>query len=112
MLGLNGISLPTFLSSKFYLLRDFGFSFDGFSTNNIYEFSNFFNNAFTWIIFSSLLVFYVKNVYELFNLEKSKSQLSKLLWKPDLKWVIFISLIFLISVLNISGEIRFLYFQF
>ena len=114
MFGFNLISLPTFLETKLKFLENYGFIFEGLFFNNIFIFNNYFDNPLVWIMFLSGISFFGINIYEVinddFNLNEKKN--NNIIWKTNIKWSLFTSILLTLSIIQLSGEAKFLYFQF
>tara|TARA_B100000767_G_scaffold97440_1_gene93534 strand:- start:3109 stop:4671 length:1563 start_codon:yes stop_codon:yes gene_type:complete len=117
MVGVNGIGLPVILENIF-LNYDL-FTFSGMFSNGFYS-----NNLFAifWI-FSLLLITVLlpntqqimrnhKPAFETHDEEIISSNYKYLEWEKTIYWAFFISIIMAISILSLSGESEFLYFQF
>jgi len=50
--------------------------------------------------------------FEIYNIDKDLKNNKQIQWKPTAIWSIVISLMFIISLLSLSSESEFLYFQF
>ena len=123
MSGLNGISLPISLENlfaNFSISFQYNFiKFDGMFHNALYG-SNFF--AIYWIFSLLIISIFFPNVQQLLRshnpaFETYKGEVFKPAfiwpeWKQTKSWVLFISIIFTISVISLNGDSEFLYFQF
>ena len=124
MAGVNGISLPIRLENIFV---NYGLSF----SDNLITFDGMFHNgllyanhyvAVLWIFLLLLMSTFFPNVQQLmrnhkpaletYSEEISKSGYKWAEWKQTRLWALFISIIIVISILSLSGESEFLYFQF
>ena len=114
MLGLNSISIPIFFEANLKFLENFGFIFNGLFSNNIFTFYNYFDNPIIWIIFLSAISFFGTNIYEILNSDFKvyEKNNSKLIWRPNLKWSMVTIILLVFSITKISGDAKFLYFQF
>jgi len=123
MAGANGISLPVSFENIFV---NYGLSFpvnlitfDGMFHNALYG-NNFV--AVYWIFLLLLISTFFPNTqqlmrnhkpaFETYNGEVTKSGYKWAEWKQTTSWALFISIIVTISILSLSGESEFLYFQF
>ena len=123
MAGVNGISLPIAFKNIFV---NYGLSFpvnlikfDGMFHNALYG-SNYI--AIYWIFLLLVISTFFPNVQQLmrnhkpaletYSGEVSKSGYKWAEWKKTRLWALFISIIIVISILSLSGESEFLYFQF
>jgi hypothetical protein len=123
MVGVNGISLPIAFENIFV---NYGLSFpvnlikfDGMFHNALYG-SNYI--AIYWIFLLLVISTFFPNVQQLmrnhkpaletYSGEVSKSGYKWAEWKKTRLWALFISIIIVISILSLSGESEFLYFQF
>ena len=123
MAGANGISLPVSFENIFV---NYGLSFpvnlitfDGMFHNALYG-NNFV--AVYWIFLLLLISTFFPNTqqlmrnhkpaFETYNGEVTKSGYKWAEWKQTMSWALFISIIVTISILSLSGESEFLYFQF
>ena len=124
MAGVNGISLPVFLEEVFInyglSFSDGIFTFDGMFNNALFIGSNFF--VIIWI-FALLFIstalpstqqFMInfKPTSETYKNEMPRTKYRWMEWKQTSLWSLFISIILIVSILNLSGESEFLYFQF
>ena len=124
MAGLHGFSLPSYLESKFL---DYGLSlpesifiFDGMFNNGLFVGGNAF--AIIWIflllLMSTLLpntqqfMFNFKPALETYRDEIIQVRYKWMEWKETPFFGLFISIVITISILSLSGESEFLYFQF
>ncbi len=122
MIGVNGISLPISLESTFV---NYGllplvnlFTFDGVFSNALFS-DKFFA---IFCIFLLLIVStFFPNTYQLMSnqpaFETYKEEVTRWRynlaeWKKTTSWALFTSIILTISIISISGESEFLYFQF
>ena len=123
MLGLNGIGLPVslehvFLNYGLSSIEDI-FTYSGMFSNGLYS-NNFY--AIFWIFTMFLISILLPNAQQLMrnhnpslenqNGEIFSSNYKSFEWEKTKFWVFFISIILSISVLSLSGESEFLYFQF
>ena len=123
MAGVNGISLPISLESTFVnyaLLFPVNFiTFDGMGHNSLYA-NNFF--AICWVFFLLLVSTFFPNTQQLMRnhkpaFETYKGEVTKwgfksIEWEKTISWALFTSIILTLSILSLSGESEFLYFQF
>jgi alginate O-acetyltransferase complex protein AlgI len=123
MAGVNGISLPISLESTFVnyaLLFPVNFiTFDGMGHNSLYA-NNFV--AICWMFFLLLVSTFFPNTQQLMRnhkpaFETYKGEVTKwgyksIEWEKTISWALFISIILTVSILSLSGESEFLYFQF
>jgi len=124
MAGLHGVSLPISLESKFL---DYGLSlsesifiFNGMFNNGLFVGDNIF--AIIWIflllLMSTLLpntqqfMFNFKPALETYRDEIIQVRYKWMEWKETPFFGLFISIVITISILSLSGESEFLYFQF
>jgi alginate O-acetyltransferase complex protein AlgI len=112
MYGLNGLVLPGFFEGKLNFLPSSYVSYGFMFVNNLVEVSY----AAIWIVVAIIIIWFMPNTIELMNnyqptYDKIESQ-NKILWKPDTKWAVAISIVFVTSVLFLSSVSEFLYFQF
>ena len=124
MAGLHGFSLPIVLESK---LLDYGLSlpesifiFDGMFNNGLFVGGNAF--AIIWIFLLLLMATLLPNTQQfMFNfkpaLETYRDEITQVRykwmeWKETPFFGLFISIVITISILSLSGESEFLYFQF
>jgi len=114
MFGKNLISLPIFLEPQLNFLKDYGFKFSGLFYNNIFIFNNYFDNPLVWIIFLSGVSFFGINIYQVLNddFKKYEQSKTKISWKPNLKWLSVTIILLFLSITKLSGDAKFLYFQF
>ena len=100
----------------------------GIDLTDIFEITVFGTEPFTgiyFLIFSLFIVFLLPNVHQfilrynntfkkIYNEVDSDSGFSikKITWKPTLYWSIFIAIILTLSIMSVSGNNEFLYFQF
>ena len=123
MVGVNGISLPISLESTFV---NYGLS----SLVNLFTFNGMFNNglygdnsvAICWIFLLLLISTFFPNTQQLMRnhkpaFETYKGELTRwsykwIEWEKTTSWALFTSIILTISILSLSGESEFLYFQF
>ena len=123
MTGVNGISLPVSLESTFV---NYGLS----SLVNLFTFNGMFNNglysdnfiAICWIFLLLLISTFFPNTQQLMRnhkpaFETYKGELTRwsykwIEWEKTTSWALFTSIILTISILSLSGESEFLYFQF
>ena len=69
-----------------------------------------------------LLVLILPNTEQLFhryrpeladeNLERSRTSLARLVWRENSFWAIFLGVMFVIGLVLINGDVKFIYFQF
>jgi len=123
MTGVNGISLPINLENIFVnygLLFPVNLiTFDGMFHNFLYG-DNFV--AICWIFLLLLIATFFPNTQQLMRnykpaFETYRGEVVKLdhkwaEWKQTMSWALFISIIVTVSILSLSGESEFLYFQF
>ncbi len=114
MFGVNLISLPTFLEPNLKFLENYGFIFNGLFYNNIFIFNDYFDNPLIWIIALSTISFFGINIYEVLNsdFKMYEQNKQKINWKPDLKWSLLTIILLFFSITKLSGDAKFLYFQF
>jgi alginate O-acetyltransferase complex protein AlgI len=123
MAGVNGISLPMSLDSTFV---NYGLS----SLVNLFTFNGMFNNALygdnfvaiCWIFLLLLISTFFPNTQQLMRnhkpaFETYKGEVTRwsykwIEWEKTTSWALFTSIILTISILSLSGESEFLYFQF
>ena len=123
MAGLNGISLWPSLG-KNIINYDLSFSvnlitFDGMFQNSLYA-NNF--AAIFWIFLLLLMSIFFPNTQQLMRNHKSAfetytGEVSRwshnwIEWEKTTSWALLTSIILTISILSMSGESEFLYFQF
>ena len=115
MFGFNLISLPVFLQSELSFLENYGFIFNGLFSNNIYSFDNYYDNPIIWITILGLISFFGINIYEILNADLEvydKDNQKKIIWKPNLKWSLITTILLFLSIIKLSDEAKFLYYQF
>jgi len=123
MAGVNGISLPISFESTFV---NYGLS----SLVNLFTFNGVFNNglygddfvAIYWIFLLLLISTFFPNTQQLMRnhkpaFETYKGEVTRwsykwIEWEKTTSWALFTSIILTISILSLSGESEFLYFQF
>ncbi len=125
MIGMNGISLPRSLEN---ISVNYGlslpaniFTFDGMFHNSFSRNVNYFD-AFSWILILLIMSTSLPNTqqfmrnykpaFEIFKGEITKTRHIWIEWKTTVFWALFTSIILFISILSLSGESEFLYFQF
>jgi len=96
-------------------LEGMGVVFHGMFVNGVFG-SHFVGVA--WIFILGLMVTLSCNTQEMINFLDSKRknsigcQYHWLEWHPTRLWSVFISILLIFSILNLSGASEFLYFQF
>jgi D-alanyl-lipoteichoic acid acyltransferase DltB (MBOAT superfamily) len=123
MIGLNGISLPIFfeglLTSYEQWIPEGLFIFQGVFSNGLYG-DNFI--AVIWILTLLSLSLILPNTqqfmrnykpaFEIYKNEVTKIRYKWMEWRPVLLWSFLGSIVIVVSILSLSGESEFLYFQF
>ncbi len=113
MLGMNGISLPSFAKSYDDLFHAMGFQpvFDGILWIDKFGMAMLFG--------AMILAWFAPNTQELFRrfepcLEKIPQPVTVpgLVWQPSARWALVLSLLFCTCMLNLNRPSEFLYFQF
>lgn len=116
MFGLNGIALPTQLSSIAditpNLVAQFNVSFGNFLLNELFDL----NEAVIWITALLAVCLFAPNSQSLMRLYKptvgKAIEVAQLTWQPNLGWALAVSILATVSVMNLSGVTEFLYFNF
>jgi len=119
MAGIHGLSLPVSLDQRLGLVGEWlekgGVVFHGAFVNGV--FGGHFTGV-AWIFILGLMVTLSCNTQEMINFLDSKRknsigcQYHWLEWHPTRLWSVFISILLIFSILNLSGASEFLYFQF
>ncbi|MBT4765012.1 MBOAT family protein [bacterium] len=119
MAGIHGLSLPVSLDQRLGLVGEWlekgGVVFHGAFVNGV--FGDHFTGV-AWIFILGLMVTLSCNTQEMINFLDSKRknsigcQYHWLEWHPTRLWSVFISILLIFSILNLSGASEFLYFQF
>jgi hypothetical protein len=124
MIGIHGISVSEKLIGKFGFIEGWmtsnGILFDGFYHNGIFS-----NNPYVglvWIVALMFISLCFPNVSQIVHKYHYKSKIYssiaaqkkslRIQWRPNFYWSIFISLIFVTSILGLTQVSEFLYFQF
>jgi hypothetical protein len=114
MFGMNGISLPTRFKNilDYSWLESYNIDFNGVIGNGIID-----NHRKLAVLVAMYLIlillfpntqqFMRQHNYKLYGLK-----LTFVKWRPTLLWIGFISIILIVSIINISGDSEFIYFNF
>mgnify|MGYP004002093329 CR=1 FL=1 len=123
MAGVNGIALQESLE-KVFVNYDLSFYVNIFTFDGMFHNSLYVNNfvAIYWIFLLLFVAVFFPNTqqlmrnhkpaFETYKGEVTKSSYKWTEWKKTILWAIFTSIIIVISILSLSGESEFLYFQF
>jgi hypothetical protein len=123
MVGMHGLSVSSSLIGNFGITEEWllnhGLIFNGFFYNGLVSNPYF---GIVWIVFLFIISIALPNTqqimsnyhptFEIYKCEISKVRFSFLEWSPTTPWVLFISMIFSVSVLGLNKVSEFLYFQF
>jgi len=114
MLGVNGISLPTRFKNilNYSWIEKYNIDFNGIIGNGIIKDHR---ELAVWITASLILILVFPNVqqfiyqrnYKLYNLK-----FIFIRWSPTLLWIGLTSIILIVSIVTISGDSEFIYFNF
>jgi len=115
MFGLNGISLPTRFKSilDYSWMRQLNIDFKGITGNGIIEDHRVFV---VWIIISLILILVFPNIqqflYKQKNYKPHNFRFVAIRWGATPFWIIFTSIVLIVSIVGISGVSEFIYFNF
>ncbi|MDC3216545.1 MBOAT family protein [Candidatus Pseudothioglobus singularis] len=114
MLGVNGISLPTKFKSilDYSWMGQYNVDFTGIIGNGIIKDHR---ALAVWITLSLILILVFPNIQQFIYQQNYKLHNLKFIvirWSPSLFWIGFTSIILIVSIICISGDSEFIYFNF
>ena len=114
MLGVNGISLPTRFKSilDYSWMGQYNIDFKGIIGNGIIKDHR---ALVVWIILSLILILVFPNIQQFIYQQNYKLHNLRFIvirWSPTLLWIGFTSIILIVSIVSISGDSEFIYFNF
>ncbi len=110
MMGIGGISLPTWLEPQLSILKSIGFRFDGLSRAPVVP-----AEILAWCSIGCLIVFLLPNVYEMLKWQRSEPGalgLPRTRWQPILRSAVFVGILLFVALSRPHATTDFLYYQF
>ena len=125
MLGAKGISLPSSMAVSMadtlgFLVKYNLIVFDGMFHNNIFGHSPLIGIIYIIILFiitqmlpnTQQIMRSYNPAFEMWTGKILKPRYRWMEWKPSIHWCIFVAIMFVLSIMNLTSRSEFLYFQF